>query len=77
LALLSVCSVIVAGCAEDNERFIKEQKAKVKITVPRARAVQSQTQEEFYEVTPGVRSGVGTRTGPVPDQGRGYPGAPK
>jgi hypothetical protein len=77
LALLSVCFLGLAGCSEDNEAFIREQKSRVKITVPRARAAQAQTQEEFYEITPGVKGGVGTRVGPVPDQGPGYPGAPK
>jgi ABC-type oligopeptide transport system substrate-binding subunit len=78
LTLLSSAALALAGCAEDNEAFIKEQKAKVKTTVPRARAAQAQSQEEFYEITPGVRGGVGTRVGPVPDTGpRGYPAAPK
>ena len=76
LALLSSCLLGLLGCSEDNESFIKQQRARVKITVPRARAAQAQTQEEFYENTPGVRGGAGMRVGPVPDQGNGYPGYP-
>jgi hypothetical protein len=63
----------LAGCAEDNEAAIKEQAAKAKGTIPGSRTAQAQTQEEFYEITPGVQ-GAGTRSGPRPDQGAGYPG---
>ena len=73
LALLSFCSVGFAGCGEDNEAAIKEQAAKAKGTIPGSRTAQAQTQEEFYEITPGVR-GAGTASGPRPDQGKGYPG---
>ncbi len=73
LALLSFCFLGLAGCGEDNESFIKEQAAKAKGTIPGSRTAQAQTQDEYYEITPGV-SGAGTRTGPRPDQGTGYPG---
>jgi hypothetical protein len=76
LALLSLCSLGLAGCAEDNEAAIKEQAAKAKGTIPGSRTAQAQTQEEYFEITPGVR-GAGMRSGPVPDQGSGYPGAKK
>jgi hypothetical protein len=71
---LSVGLVGLAGCAEDNEAAIKEQAAKAKGTIPGSRTAQAQTQEEYFEITPGVR-GVGMRSGPRPDQGAGYPGA--
>jgi hypothetical protein len=74
LALLSSCFLSLAGCAEDNEAAIKEQAAKAKGTIPGSRTAQAQTQEEFYEITPGVQ-GAGTATGPRPDQGKGYPAA--
>jgi ABC-type phosphate transport system substrate-binding protein len=73
LALLSCCCLGLAGCGEDNEAAIKEQAAKAKGTIPGSRTAQAQTQEEFYEITPGV-AGAGTRSGPRPDQGKGYPG---
>jgi len=73
LALLSFCFLGLAGCAEDNEAAIKEQASKAKGTIPGSRTAQAQTQEEYYEITPGVR-GAGTRSGPRPDQGTGYPG---
>ena len=76
LALLSFCSVGFAGCGEDNEAAIKEQAAKAKGTIPGSRTAQAQTQEEYYEITPGVR-GAGVPSGPRPDQGAGYPGAKK
>jgi hypothetical protein len=72
LPLLSLCFLGLTGCAEDNEAAIKEQASKAKGTIPGSRTAQAQTQEEFYEITPGV-SGAGTRTGPIPDQGTGYP----
>src|SRR6516162_11651333 len=74
LALLSFCFLGLAGCAEDNEAAIKEQAAKAKGTIPGSRTAQAQTQEEYYEITPGVQ-GAGMRSGPRPDQGTGYPGA--
>jgi hypothetical protein len=74
LALLVWCFVGLAGCAEDNEAAMKEQAAMAKGTIPGSRTAQAQTQEEFYEITPGV-SGAGTRSGPIPDRGSGYPGA--
>jgi hypothetical protein len=74
IALLSGCVVGLAGCAEDNEAAIKEQAAKAKGTIPGSRTAQAQTLEEYYEITPGL-SGAGTPSGPVPDQGGGYPGA--
>jgi hypothetical protein len=74
LALSSLCVVALAGCAEDNEAAIKEQAAKAKGTIPGSRTAQAQTQEEYYEITPGLR-GAGARSGPRPDQGAGYPDA--
>ena len=74
-ALLSSCFLGLAGCAEDNEAAIKEQAAKAKGTIPGSRTAQAQTQDEYYEITPGVR-GAGTRNGPQPDRGKGYPGTP-
>ena len=59
LALLSSCFLGLAGCAEDNEAAIKEQAAKAKGTIPGSRTAQAQTQEEYYEITPGVQ-GAGT-----------------
>ena len=76
LALVCICLLGFAGCAEDNEAAIKEQASKAKGTIPGSRTAQAQTQEEFYEITPGVK-GAGMRSGPRPDQGTGYPGAKK
>jgi ABC-type phosphate transport system substrate-binding protein len=77
LALLSFCFLGLAGCGEDNEAAIKEQASKAKGTIPGSRTAQAQTQEEYYEITPGVQ-GVGTAGGPRPDRGiAGYPRAPK
>ena len=76
LALLSSCFLGSAGCGEDNEAAIKEQASRAKGTIPGSRTAQAQTQEEFYEITPGVK-GAGMRSGPRPDQGTGYPGAKK
>jgi hypothetical protein len=75
LVLLSSCLLWLSGCSEDNEAAIKEQARRAKGTIPGSRTAQAQTQEEYFEITPGV-SGAGTRTGPRPDQGTGYP-APK
>ena len=73
LALLSSCFLGLAGCAEDNEAAFKQQAAKAKGTIPGSRTAQAQTQDEYYEITPGVQ-GAGTTSGPRPDQGTGYPG---
>jgi hypothetical protein len=74
LALLSLGFLGLAGCQEDNEAFIRQQAATARGTIPGSRTAQAQTQEEFYEITPGV-SGAGTKSGPRPDQGQGYPAA--
>jgi hypothetical protein len=76
LALLCSCFVGLAGCAEDNEAPIKEQARRAKGTIPGSRTARAQTQDEYYEITPGVQGGAGMTRGPVPDQGAGYP-APK
>jgi hypothetical protein len=76
LALSSLCFLGIAGCGEDNEAAIREQAAKAKGTIPGSRTAQAQTQEEYFEITPGVQ-GAGMGTGPRPDQGKGYPGAKK
>jgi len=73
LALLTCCFLALAGCAEDNEAAIKEQAATAKGIIPGSRTAQAQTQEEYFEITPGV-NGAGMRSGPRPDQGKGYPG---
>jgi hypothetical protein len=66
----------LTGCGEeDNEAAFKEQAAKAKGTIPGSRTAQAQTQEEYFEITPGVQGGAGMIKGPVPDQGAGYPGA--
>jgi hypothetical protein len=74
LALLSFCFQGLAGCGEDNEAAFREQASRAKGTIPGSRTAQAQTLEEYYEITPGVQ-GAGTRSGPRPDQGAGYPGA--
>jgi hypothetical protein len=71
-AFLSFCSLALFGCQEDNEAAIREQRSRAKGTIPGSRTAQAQTQEEFYEITPGVQ-GAGTTSGPRPDQGKGYP----
>jgi hypothetical protein len=71
--VLGVCFLGLAGCAADNEAAIKEQARKAKGTIPGSRTAQAKTQEEYYEITPGVQ-GAGMTTGPRPDQGKGYPG---
>ena len=63
LALLSFCFLGLAGCGEDNEAAIKEQASKAKGTIPGSRTAQAQTQEEYFEITPGVQ-GAGMRVGP-------------
>src|SRR5271163_4637062 len=77
LALLSFCVLGLAGCAEDNEAAFKEQAARAKGTIPGSRTAQAQTQEEYFEITPGVRGGAGMAVGPRPDQGAGYPSTKK
>ena len=72
LALSSFCLVGLAGCGEDNEAAIKLQASTAKGTIPGSRTAQAQTQEEYFEITPGV-AGAGMRSGPRPDQGTGYP----
>lgn len=74
--LLSFCVLGLVGCADDNEAAIKRQAANAKGSIPGSRSAQAQTQEEYYEITPGVR-GAGASSGPRPDQGAGYPGAKK
>lgn len=76
LALLSFCILGLSGCQEDNEAAINEQAALAKAKIPGSRTAQALTQEEYYEITPGVR-GAGMRVGPRPDQGAGYPGQKK
>ena len=67
LAFLSVCFLGLAGCAEDNEAAIKEQAAKAKDTIPGSRTAQAQTQDEYFEITPGVQgSGFLKRTSTGP-----------
>jgi hypothetical protein len=73
LALLSFCFLELAGCAEDNEAAFKAQASSAKGTIPGSRTAQAQTLEEYYEITPGVRGGAGSTSGPRPDQGSGYP----
>ena len=76
-ALLSCCIFGLAGCAEDNEAAIKRQASSAKGTIPGSRTAQAQTQEEYFEITPGLR-GAGAAGGPRPDRGKsGYPGAQK
>ena len=74
LALLVACFLGLAGCGEDNEAAIRAQASRAKGTIPGSRTAQAQTQEEYYEITPGVQ-GAGMRSGPRPDRGAGYPGA--
>ena len=74
LALLSFGFLGLAGCGEDNEAAIKKQASRAKGTIPGSRTAQAQTQEEYFEITPGVQ-GAGTASGPRPDQGKGYPRA--
>jgi hypothetical protein len=71
---LSFCLLGLVGCGEDNEAAIKEQAARAKGIIPGSRTAQAQTQDEYYQITPGVQ-GAGTGSGPRPDQGAGYPGA--
>jgi hypothetical protein len=73
VALWFICVLGLAGCQEDNEAFIKDQAAKAKNMIPGSRTAQAQTQEEYYQITPGAQGGAGTKIGPVPDQGDGYP----
>jgi hypothetical protein len=73
-ALLSICVLGLLGCEQDNEAAIREQASKAKGTIPGSRTAQARTQEEYFEITPGVQ-GAGMKTGPRPDQGKGYPPA--
>ena len=73
LALLCFCLLGLAGCAEDNEAAFKKQASQAKGTIPGSRTAQAQTQQEYFEITPGVRGGSGSTSGPRPDQGNGYP----
>jgi hypothetical protein len=77
LALLGSCVLGSAGCGEDNEAAFREQASRAKGTIPGSRTAQAQTQDEYYEITPGVRGGAGAPGGPRPDQGAGYPGSKK
>jgi hypothetical protein len=74
--LLAIGILGIAGCAEDNEKFIKLQARTAKGTIPGSRTAQAQTLEEYAEITPGVQ-GVGMPGGPRPDRGAGYPGMKK
>jgi hypothetical protein len=74
LTLLSCFCIGLAGCSEDNEAAIKEQARNAKGAIPGSRSAQAKTQEEYFEITPGVQ-GVGLTSGIRPDQGKGYPGA--
>ncbi len=74
-ALLSFCFLGLSGCAEDNEGPIKKQAATAPGTIPGSRTAQAQSQDEYFDITPGIRGGAGMKSGPVPDQGSGYPGA--
>ena len=74
LALLNFCFLGLAGCREDNEAAINEQASKARGTIPGSRTAQAKTQEEYFEITPGVQ-GAGLGSGIRPDQGAGYPGA--
>ena len=76
LALLTCCFLGLAGCAEDNEAFVKQQAARAKGIIPGSRTAQARTQEEYYEITPGIQ-GAGSASGPRPDRGAGYPGVKK
>ena len=73
LALLSFCVLGLAGCAEDNEAAFKEQAAKAKGTIPGSRTAQAQTQEEYYEITPGVRWGQAWQSDSSTGPGRWLP----
>lgn len=72
VAVLSFSVLGLAGCAEDNQAAIRAQAARARGTIPGSRTAQAQTQEEYFEITPGVQ-GAGTSSGPRPDQGKGYP----
>ena len=73
LAVLSCFLPGLVGCAEDNEAAIKRQAATAKTIIPGSRTAQAQTQEEYFEITPGV-NGAGMRAARDADQGKGYPG---
>jgi hypothetical protein len=75
-ALIGLCFLTFSGCGEDNEAAFKQQAATAKGTIPGSRTAQAQSQDEYFEITPGVQ-GAGSPYGPRPDQGTGYPGAKK
>ena len=77
LALAGFCILGLAACGEDNEAAIRAQASRAKGTIPGSRTAQAQSQEEYYEITPGVRGGAGMAVGPRPDQGAGYPSTKK
>ena len=68
LALLSFCFLGLAGCREDNEAAINTQMSRSKEKIPGAISPRAKTQDEYYEITYGVK-GVGT------GKGSDYPGA--
>jgi hypothetical protein len=73
LAILGSSALALSGCAEDNEAEFKKQAATAKGTIPGSRTAQAESQEEYFAITPGIH-GAGTKSGPRPDQGTGYPG---
>jgi hypothetical protein len=75
-ALLWLGLLGLSGCQEDNEAAIKEQAATAKGTIPGSRSAQARTQEEYFQITPGVQ-GAGIVSSIRPDQGAGYPGTKK
>lgn len=72
LAVVGLHVLGLIGCGADNEAAIREQAARAKGTIPGSRTAQAKTQEEYYEITPGVQ-GAGMPSGPQPDRGKGYP----
>lgn len=72
LALWSVCLLGIAGCVEDNEAAMRQQAANAKRAIPGSRTAQAQDLGEYRDITPGL-GGAGSRIGPRPDQGAGYP----
>jgi hypothetical protein len=77
LALLCLSVMGTAGCGENNEAAIEDQAARSKAVIPGSRTAQAQSQEEYYEITPGVQGAGTVNSGPRPDQGGGYPGTKK
>lgn len=72
LVLLGLLLLGSLGCGTDNEAAIREQARRAKGTIPGSRTAQAKTQEEYFEITPGIQ-GAGMSSGPRPDQGKGYP----